>query len=291
MRKKTRIFINIILSIIFSYFLYNLYNFYRIFKENLIFKNHINTVFKQGFQFKSDLFGLKYIGYSNEFIDLNILLYGAYEKYELFFLRDLVQKSYKEHCVFMDIGAHAGQHSLFMSKYADTIHAFEPYPPLVSRFTEMIEINKIKNIIVHPIGLGAINDSIPFYEPPSINSGIGSFLNEWYTKNEGKKIYLEIVKGDELPDEIIKKIDLVKLDTEGYEKNIILGMNTTLKNNRPIVVMELNIGGEQMWKNEEEIYKTFPPDYRILYLEPIGTPSCGKYRLTKFFFDCNRSLF
>ncbi|MFB3786548.1 MAG: FkbM family methyltransferase [bacterium] len=200
-------------------------------------------------------------------------------------MRNVIQRSNDMNIVFFDIGAHAGQHSLFMSQYISTIHAFEPYPPLVTRFTEMININKIKNIFLHPVGLGDRNESIPFYEPPLRNTGVGSFMNKWYARNEEILINLEIVKGDDLPQEILAKIDLIKLDTEGYEKNIIKGMRNSLHTNRPIVVMELNVGGEQMWKSEGDIYSTYPSNYKILYLEPLDSPSSGKYRLSRFDFD------
>lgn len=48
-----------------------------------------------------------------------------YEKASLLYLRDLLHDRGGE--VFIDIGANVGQHTLFMSKYARVVHAFEPW--------------------------------------------------------------------------------------------------------------------------------------------------------------------
>ena len=37
----------------------------------------------------------------------------------------------------------------------------------------------------------------------------------------------------------INQIDLIKIDIEGYERYALLGLNNTLKKNRPVVAMVL----------------------------------------------------
>ena len=82
------------------------------------------------FDFTVDFFGMKYQGNSENVIDSHILHFGAYEKDILYFMRDAMLITGRTDSIFVDIGANTGQHSLFMSNYADVVHAFEPYQPV-----------------------------------------------------------------------------------------------------------------------------------------------------------------
>ena len=65
-------------------------------------------------EFTIDSYGFKYVGRSDNVIDVHMLRYGAYEKPVLFFMRDVMQ-SRDSPGIFVDVGANTGQHSLFMS--------------------------------------------------------------------------------------------------------------------------------------------------------------------------------
>ena len=41
----------------------------------------------------------------------------------------------------------------------------------------MVEANHIKNIVIHPVGLGNEDAKEPFYKPPQDNLGAGSFIS------------------------------------------------------------------------------------------------------------------
>lgn len=243
--------------------------------------SQVVTLQKKTHAFEYDFFGLTYLGNGQEFMDRNVLVYGAYEKHELFLMKDIVQNLHDAHLVFFDIGAFKGQHSLFMSRHVAVIHAFEPYPPVAAIFRQIIERNGIKNITLWPVALGKEQGELPFEVPPNRNPGVGSLLKDWRKTNENGEITVAIKKGDELPSEVRADVDLIKLDTEGYEKNIVIGLRETLRSRRPIVVMELNVGSSETWVSEEEIYRLFPPNYEMLQINRIGSPEDGKYQLAK----------
>ena len=46
--------------------------------------------FKTGHKFQTDFFGLKWAGTTNNHVDFQVLLRGAYEKFMLFFIRDII---------------------------------------------------------------------------------------------------------------------------------------------------------------------------------------------------------
>lgn len=136
----------------------------------------LSSCFRGGhFDFVADLDGARYQGNTGNLIDQHVFFYGAFEKPVLYFLRDTMKSAYSNHGVFLDIGANTGRHSLFMSRYAKEIHAFEPWDPVIKRFRQMVESNHIENNVIHPFGLGNENSKKPFYKPPDNNLGTRVF--------------------------------------------------------------------------------------------------------------------
>ena len=272
-----------ILFLVTNYFLKNnrykttfVYQFYRCCTGN---KQTVLRLYKP-IDFRVDFFGMIYEGRSGNFIDDDILYNGAQEKYILFFLRDVADSLEKKGVVFFDIGANVGQHSLFMSRLVKEVHAFEPYPPVLDRFRKMVKINRIDNIFIHPVGLGNQNGKLPFFEPPDYNLGAGSFVSGFDRKNNDNT--MPIVIGDELLKKGgISRVDIIKCDIEGYEKQALLGLKCTLIKNRPIFVMELNLGLEESFQSIDDFYATFPPDYEFLSF-CAGDAYTGHYELCQY---------
>jgi FkbM family methyltransferase len=233
--------------------------------------------------FTADVEGIRYMGNSSNFIDLRIMMYGAFEKPILNLLRDTMHSLRPSgDGVFADVGANTGQHSLFMSQHAKAVHAFDPYLPVVERFEEMIEANEITNITVHRVGLGSEPARIPFFEPPESNLGTGSFVEGFKRSNKPFR-ELEIVVGDSIlaaPE--VGPVDLMKIDIEGYEKHALEGLDETLRTSRPIVLMEVTIdpGLDNLFTSMQELLAAFPPDYGCFEFEDVtGDYWTGDYSL------------
>lgn len=239
----------------------------------------------KNFDFHTDFYGMRYEGNTKNGIDREVLLLGAYEKPILYFMRDVMKLSYANQGVFLDIGANVGQHSLFMSRHVKEVHSFEPYEPVLQRFRQMKEMNNVKNIVIHPVGLGNENKKLPFYEPPEANLGQGSFLKEFSAQNTSHQ-KLEIVVGDDILESInvISSVNLVKLDVEGYEKSVLQGLARTLMTNRPIVVFEIHVSPKSSFgfENESEVRRAFPKDYEFLAFDQFCDAYTGFYQLTEF---------
>lgn len=234
----------------------------------------------EGFDFNADLFGMRYEGNTANYVDRHIFDFGAFEKPILFILRDIMTSAYSNQGIFLDVGANTGQHSLFMSRYASEVHAFEPYEPVLKRFRRLVHINHIANIIIHPVGLGNENSKEAFYKPPDANSGTGSFVEGFKSDNTylGE---LEIQVGDEaLAKNGVRSVALMKIDIEGYEKLALQGLAHTLRRNRPLVVFELttNPASPVSIKSTEELEGLFPANYDFLVIDDVGNLSTGKYR-------------
>ena len=239
------------------------------------------------FDFTVDFYGLQVSG--NTRTDYELYFTVAVEKPELYFLRDLVSRINQPDTVFVDVGASKGNHSLFLSQYVGTVVAFEPYPLVLDRFRTAIDENQISNIILRPFGLGAENGRFPFFSPKNQNHNTGSFSADFSTQNE-YYADLEIRVGDEeLRWLQIARVDVVKIDVEGYEKEVLSGFKNSVKRDRPIVMMELltDLPDGVGFRSLQDLESSFPEDYRLLQFSDYEYYS-GRYRLDDLDFDQER---
>lgn len=239
------------------------------------------------YEFEVDFYGFKYPGNLNSFLDWSVYFYGAYSKHELFLLKDLICELDKD-SIFVDVGANVGNHALYMSRFAEKVYAFEPYEVVRSKLEEKILINNIKNIEVIPVGLGIEDSEMDYFAPVSHNLGTGSFMT---SHAEGSNSYygkLKLVKGDNYFIKNIPRVNLMKIDVEGFESYVLLGLKNNLYINRPIIYMEFSDTTRRSFKSFDELKKCIPDNYNIIgvtfgrgLLTHLGKP----YILSEFKFD------
>ena len=235
----------------------------------------------KAFDFSVDFYGMNYEGNTGNLIDRHVLFWGAWEKPILYFMRDVMTLSEDRDKIFVDVGANVGQHSMFMSRYSKTIHAFEPYEPVLKKFRAMVGTNHLTNIVIHPVGLGSEHSKKIFYKPPGTNMGTGSFLPGFIRANSPDQ-KLEIVRGDDALDEAtITKVTLIKMDIEGFEKPALEGLRRVLEASRPIIVFEMSLGDNNAvaFKNRKELGAAFPKNYEFLLFSEPYEVATGAYRL------------
>ncbi len=213
----------------------------------------------ENINFSVPFFGYIYNGTLSEYIDRYVFYFGAYEREELSLLKKYMNKK----SVVLDIGANRGHHSLFFSRYSKCVYAFEPYEKVYKETIKKIFDNDISNIFLNKFGLSNKDDLISFYAPVGINEGVGSFVNSSNNINVGK---LEIKNADNYIEINIldEKISLIKIDVEGFETNVLKGLENTIKKHKPALFMELS--------KESQIYikevATFKDIYNFYIVEP-----------------------
>ena len=222
-------------------------------------------------------FGREYSGQFNCFIDWSVYYYGAYALGELMMMRDQLKDCPKP--VVFDIGANIGHHSLYYSTIADVVHSFEPYGEVADRLQEKIDRNKLNNVKLHRFGLGSENAKLSYFPPETCNTGTGSFAlqSKSSTANE---LTLEVRCGDGVAKDLsLDRLDFVKIDVEGFEKEVLKGLKQTLNQYRPKVFVEWNEAGSQI----SDFARYFPEGYSFWsfhsypdFLKAFGQ---GTYRL------------
>jgi len=130
--------------------------------------------------FEVDFFGFRYRGNLAVYADWNVYFYGAYAGYELLLILDIlaaIRSRFGPQIICYDIGAIVGQHSLFMSKFADAVYGFEPYSEVRDVARERFELNGVGNVILYPYGLGDADEMRRFIAPKGANLGTGAFVS------------------------------------------------------------------------------------------------------------------
>ncbi|MBT3359053.1 MAG: FkbM family methyltransferase [Rhodospirillales bacterium] len=210
------------------------------------------------FAFEIPFNGFVYPAVADSIIDWNALFYGAYEAFELKFLAAFAASI--EDAVFMDAGANVGHHTLYMAAHAGQVHAFEPNPAMWPRIEEKISVNGLENVVLHRCGLGSETAQFPLFLGPE--SGEASLLPGASRTFLSTSVQVSIVFGDVYFPKIgIQKLDVVKMDIEGFEKHAIDGMRASLENWRPMMMIELSETGKEQFGNFTDFVKTFPEGY------------------------------
>lgn len=215
--------------------------------------------------FECECLGRRYRGDLASFIDWNVCFYGGYELGVLAFLRDVAAKAGRA-AVALDVGANTGQHTLLLSLHIAHVHAFEPWAQAGERLETNLKINGISNVTYHPFGLGDRHESRIFYAPRSANLGTGSFVAD-VNHNENAGL-LPVVPGDLAVERAnLDRVDLIKIDTEGFEIQVLRGLKGTLARYRPVVVFEVSPPTAQELRDEGSflngLCKLFGPGWRF----------------------------
>jgi FkbM family methyltransferase len=142
--------------------------------------------------------------------------------------------------VILDIGANIGNSSLFFASHNPSaiIHAFEPHPETYLRAGVNIGMNQFTNIKLHNLGLGEEKASLKLYEVNEHNPGMNRILEK--DLDLPYKI-VPIEKLDTFVKEAgIPKVDLIKIDVEGYEYTVLKGAKELLNRHFPVLFIELD---------------------------------------------------
>ncbi len=225
--------------------------------------------------------GLRFSGNMANAIDRYVYFFGAYEKFMLCMMRDYMQalrELGEGPLSFVDVGANVGNHTLYMSKVADRVVAFEPFARVRQQMADNLALNHVANVTVYPFGLSNTNGDMPFYEAQAGNLGASSFAKTHtadchYLGDMGLRV------GDEVLGELgLERVDILKVDVEGFEMEVLQGLAQTLKKSRPLIIVELTPTTCLSVKDADTFRSLFPEDYNFYYFSK-GDRVSGVYHL------------
>ena len=204
---------------------------------------------------KTKIFG-KYIFYylvNDKYIGQRIAL-EKYEPYET----QLILRQIKKGNTVIDVGANIGYYTVLSAdKVGKTgkVYAFEPDKVNFEILKKNIEANNLKNVEIINVAVGSKVGKLKLHKSKE-NLGDHKLYG-----NDKEIEEVEIIKLDDFLKD--KKIDLTKIDTQGWEPEVIEGAKKIISKNKPIMFLEYSpasyqiakLDGPKMMRNLRKIYK------------------------------------
>lgn len=218
---------------------------------------------------KTEIFGkYKFFYLENDrYIGQRIAL-EKYEPYET----QLILRQAKGGDVVVDVGANIGYYTVLLADKVGKngkVYAFEPDITNFEILVKNIKENGLENVVAVNAGIGSKSETKILYKSEEnlgdhklydqnlpVDKSTSSLKNGRSLKTETVKIInLDKYFGN-------KKIDLLKIDTQGWEPEVIGGAKKIIKRDKPVMFLEYSpasykvakLDGKKMMENLRKIY-------------------------------------
>ena len=163
-----------------------------------------------------------------------------------------------------DIGANIGNHTVVLAKFCARVMCFEPRLNIEDTLRKNVDQNGLTNCTLVAAGLSDKADVAPLYLGDNAEGGSTTFVHG-LTSGNRKSIDVPLLIGDEYFSEIgVDRLDIVKLDVEGMEANVVMGMAHTIEKFQPIFLMEWNNDVTRRAFAEKLIFDTIFKGYTLI---------------------------
>lgn len=156
--------------------------------------------------------------------------------------RESLYKLAKPGFIVFDIGANIGETLLGLGKVAGPngkIYGFEPSRKNYERCLENIRLNQVGNIQVTQVAVSDVCDELTLLNIFENNAG-GAKIGSSSVSIEGAEKVSAITLDDFVRENGIEKLDLIKIDIEGFELRALKGALNTIQKFKPILFVELD---------------------------------------------------
>lgn len=176
--------------------------------------------------------------------DYQVPHYFVYGKKWWQFEQKLLSPHIKRDSVVIDIGANHGFLTALFSKLAGPagkVFSFEPSPAVFAKLSAMVNQNQLDNVTLFNAGCGRQSGQMILYTPTSSGNASLRLENLHVSDDQLGKLQQSNVRVVRLDEELqsLTRLDFVKIDTEGFEDEVLVGMRGLLERFRPTLYIEL----------------------------------------------------
>lgn len=162
-----------------------------------------------------------------DYIQRSIYL-GVFEPWE----SAAVRRHLKPGMTFVDVGANVGYYTLMASALvgdAGCVLAFEPSPYAFARLAEAVGRNGLSNVLPLQVGLDKSEGVRRLFMPDEPGNHTPSMVE----RGEGRPVEVPVRRLDDcLAERRVERVDLLKLDVEGFEPNVVEGATAYVRAGR-----------------------------------------------------------
>jgi FkbM family methyltransferase len=160
--------------------------------------------------------------------------------------------------VCIDVGAHIGYYTLLASRLVGPrghVYAIEPASTAYAALQHNLELNEVSNVTALNIAAGASDGRGVLFDGPPGNAGQASMqeppnVSDDLSARSSEVDVLGIVSV--VAPEHHSRVTLVKIDVEGFEFEVLRGLEPLLDNGaQPAVLMELH---PALWAGRDPMY-------------------------------------
>jgi len=197
------------------------------------------------------------------------LVYSEWPEYwELRFVRQFLQPGE----AIIDVGANVGHISLLLADIAgpENIFAFEPTPISFRRLVENWALNGWGNTRLFPCAVGRACGlvRVPDTTRPETKNSIAG------APAAGRTVEVPLVTLDSFrPHWSGRRVGLLKIDVEGYEREVFAGARDLLREDRPRLVMFESLQGSV---DSEVAPALRNARYKVFQLDEAGRPELDR---------------
>lgn len=145
--------------------------------------------------------------------------------------------------IIVDVGVNNGWVLLNLSqiikKNDGFVYGFEPHPDTYQRCTRNIGESRVTNCKVFNMGCGDRDGELQMISEKESNSGQNRIVQGKESLEAPNAVTVKVTTLDrELKD--AGKVDLIKIDVEGFELNVLKGAVNILTRHKPVLFMEID---------------------------------------------------
>lgn len=161
-------------------------------------------------------------------------------------LRPLLAPLISHDAVVLDVGAHAGQYAKLFARLARNgrVYALEPQSYARRILRAAIRFNRIKNVEILPLALGAAPGTATLTIPVKASGSYGfglAHLGPHTRAGSAETETIAVTTLDALATKLgLARLDFIKADIEGWEQAMLEGGRATLARFRPALLIEVN---------------------------------------------------
>jgi FkbM family methyltransferase len=176
--------------------------------------------------------GVFVFGAEDQFVGKSLDVYGDYSEDEISVFKMILRPN----DVAIEVGSNIGALTVPMSKLCKKVYAFEPQPDNFRLLEANIQSNNATNIHAYPYAVGSDSGVVNVPELEDLghtNYGRVEIIEE----PKANAIAVTLVTLDQVID-IEDKIKFIKIDVEGYEREVLEGAKTIIMKDRPLLYVE-----------------------------------------------------